>query len=256
MRRHVKHSCKIANSDEGMEKLMEHTLKQQLAEQTKKVDTLQEQMKEITQLLKSQLNNPPAPQITNSTVINSAPVTTTINIVNIRSWNGNERLVIPTSIIKAAFTENPRLVEYCRMSDDERTDAGKAAPFVLEAIVDIVRRAHKDPISRNVYLNPKRADQALVSITDPESIEKPRWEVRPLMEVIRHLFDGVASALHRIIIADQERAQLPFDVQSAASWVPSLYGDEPERYVRDGRGPMSAHLANTAPFSALTTNTK
>lgn len=186
--------------------------------------------------------------ITNITnTANTALITQ--NIVNIRSWDGNERLVIPTGLIKAAFTENPRLIEYCRMSDDERTDADKAAPYVLEAMVDIIRRAHMDPVARNVRLNPKRADQALVSVTDSQT-EEPRWEVRPLLEVVRQLFDGVASTLHRIIIADRERAQLPFDVQSAASWVPNLYENAPERYVKEGRGALSAHLANTAPPAA------
>jgi len=71
--------------------------------------------------------------------------------------------------------------------------------------------------------------------------------VRGLIDVIRVLFDGVADNLHRLIVTDKERAQLPLDVQSAASWVPNLYEDEPERFVKDGRGSMAAHLANTGP---------
>jgi hypothetical protein len=138
------------------------------------------------------------------------------------------------------------------MTDTERTDADKAAPYVLEALLDLVRRAHRDPVYRNVYLNPKRADQVIVCLDDEERVRlqrstPQRWEVRPLIEAIRLLFDGVADNLHKIVITDQDRAQLPFDVQSAASWVPNLYEDEPERFVKDGRAPMAAHLQNTRP---------
>jgi hypothetical protein len=40
MYRHVRQSCKIANSDEGMEKLMDHTLARQNAELLARVDKL------------------------------------------------------------------------------------------------------------------------------------------------------------------------------------------------------------------------
>ena len=250
--RHMRQYCKIANSEEGMEKLMEHTLQRQM-------QTLQDQVGRLTQLMEKQLTVGPCTSIVNAEAVAGAghvtniDARTTTNIqINVVGFDREDRIRIPVSLVKAAFTENPRLIEYCRMNDDERTNADKAAPYVLEALVDLVRRAHKDPVYRNIYLNPKRADQVMVCLDDDER-EKPqrstpqRWEVRSLFEAIRLLFDGVAENLHRIVISDQDRAQLPFDVQSAASWVPNLYGDEPERFVKDGRAPMAAHLANTRP---------
>ena len=237
--RHIRHRCKIANEVGGMAMLVDHTLKAQ-------VDRLQAQVSELTGLMRAQLVVPPTviQHQTNIGVLQQNNVQ-----VNIIGFDREDRINIPVALVKAAFTENPRLMEYCRMSDEERVDADKAAPYVLEALVELVRRAHRDPVYRNVYLNPKRADQVIVCLADePQNRPVPqRWEVRSLVEAIRLLFDGVADNLHKIVVADGSRTQLPFDVQSAASWVPNLYEDEPDRFVKDGRAPMAAHLANTRP---------
>jgi hypothetical protein len=242
LKRHLK-SCTIANSDDGMDQLMEHTLKRQIEAQQAQIEQLTTMVERLTAGAVTQhidigtINTGPVVQhTTNLTQVNT--------IVNLKSFDSEDRIYIPVALVKAAFTENPRLVEYCRLSDDERTDADTAAPYVLEALVDLIRRAHRDPVYRNVHLNPRRADQVMVCVGEDQT-----WEVRSLLDVIRVLFDGVADNLHKIIITDRERAQLPFDVQSAASWVPNLYEDEPERFVKEGKTPMVAHLANTQPPS-------
>jgi hypothetical protein len=264
-----------------MEKLMEHTLQRQLTAQAAKVDTLQTQVAELTALLKGQLtlstadesNGRPnhvqetkrapaarptvavvAQHVTNN-VTNKTTNKTTFNTVNqvhqvinitapagLRSFDSEDRLIIPAALVKAAFTENARLAAYCKLTDEEKTDAETAVPYVLEALMELVKRAHKDPLSRNVYLNPKRADQALVFV---DSDDVKTWEVRPLLEAIRRIFDTVAGSIHRVIVTDKERAQLPFDVQSSASWIPNLYDDAPDKYVKEAKQPMSAHLTNT-----------
>ena len=221
--------------------LMDHTLRRQ-------VDRLEAQVTELTSLVRTQMRLVPATIIQHQTHIGVLQQT---NVqVSIISFDREDRIHIPAALVKAAFTENPRLIEYCRMSEDERVNAENAAPYVLEALVDLVRRAHLDPVYRNVYLNPKRADQVIVCLdehrAEPDS-KAQNWEVRPLVEAIRLLFDGVADNLHKIVITDQERVQLPLDVQGAASWMPNLYDDEPERFVKDGKAPMAAHLANTRP---------
>lgn len=259
MYRHVRQSCKIANSDDGMEQLMEHTLQRQLLDQKHATDALRTQMEaqsaavaELTTLLRGQLamTTNVVQHIGGPAIVNNGTVTNVTNItqINIRTFDGKGGIVVPIELVRAAFTENPRLIEYCKMSDEERTDVDKAAPFVLEALVDLVRRAHRDPISRNVYLNPKRADQAMIWAPKDDD-EVSRWEVRELLDVVRNLFTGVADNLHDLTLSDQKRAQLPFDVQCAASCVPNMYGDEPDRFVRDGKASMVAHLINLRPAS-------
>ena len=248
MYRHVRKSCKIANSAEGMEKLMDHTLARQHAA---KIDQLQTQaaahsaqMAVLTAMMKQMMAGAVGPagaaptnQIAANTVgqLNTGPVVN--NTVNIHPWSSEEKLVIPTSMLRAAFTENPRLVEYCRMSDEEKTDPETAVPYVLEALVDLTRRAHADPAARNVYLNPKRADQVMVF--DEES-----WKVVALVDAIRGIFDSVAGNISRIVRMSQE---LPIGIQGSACYVPMMYEDEPDTYVVGAKKTLAAHLSNTAP---------
>ena len=231
---------------------MDHTLQKQHAAQNKEMAEMKAQMAELTTLLKGQLvvaqQGPASPatrDVTNvagSITVNNGPVTniTQVTQVNIRSWKGEGRIPIPASLLTAAFTENARLAEYCRMSDSQKTDAEKAAPFVLEALIDLVRRVHaSDPASRNIYLSPNRADQVMVY--------DETWKVLALVNAVRDLFDSVTGNIHRLIVTEEERSKLPLDVQSAASWIPNLYEGSPDEYVRMAKGPLSAHLANNRP---------
>jgi len=231
---------------------MEHTLAQQNKLLSAELAVVKSQVTTLTSILKDQITSAAAtsattvavvpevtPQTTHIGVVHVTNVTQVNTIVNIKPFDGDGRLYIPVALLKSAFTENPRLMEYCRMSDADRTNAAVAAPFILEALVDLVRRAHHDPMYRNVHLNQQRSDQVMVCIGDDQ-----RWEVRGFIDVIRMLFDGVAGSIHKIITTDQERAQLPLDVQSAASWVPNMYEIEPDKFVREGKTPMAAHLAN------------
>jgi hypothetical protein len=260
MYRHVRQNCKIANSDEGMEKLLEHTLQRQMTEQNAKIDAQSAQIAELTSLLKGQLTlvpQCPAISATNVevqnkavTTVNTGSMTNNTNITNvtqnitIHPWSGESPVVIPASMLREAFTTNPRLIEYCRFSDAERVDAELAAPYALEALMDLVKRAHADPAARNVYLNPKRADQVLV-------FDESAWAVLPLVEAIRALFDSVAGTILQIMRTDADLRSLPLDVQASASWVPLLYKEEPEKYVAKAKPRMAAHLTNTSPGSAI-----
>jgi len=218
-----------------MDKLMDYTLHKQMTEQQNMIEVQQKQIDKLASMIADQnaakLNAPMVNMVAHLTQVNA--------IVNIKSFDGDERVYVPVSSVKLAFTENPKLVEYCQMSDVEKTDIETAAPFVLEALMDLIKRAHRNPQYRNVHLNPRRADQVMVCTGGGQ-----KWEVRAIMDVIRTLFDGVAGGLHKIITTTHDRVQLPLYIQSAAAWVPNLYETEPDRFVKSGRNPMSAHLAN------------
>jgi len=257
MTRHVRQYCKIANSEDGMGKLFDHATQRQLAIQNEKLSEMKAQMAELAALLKSQraiAAHPPQPRSEAPIQINPGPVTvnngpvtnvqtvtqTIMQNITLRPWSGEDRIVIPAALVKEAFTKNARLAEYCRFSDEEKVDAERAVPYVVEALTDLVKRAHAtDPATRNVYLNPKRADQVLV-------FDEATWKVLPLVEAIRSLFDSVAGGLHKIMLTDKERAQLPFEVQATASWIPILYDDQPDEYVKRAKAPLAAHLTNCA----------
>lgn len=258
MHRHVRLNCKIANSDEGMEKLLDHTLAKQVSGLQAQVAEQSAQMARLTALLERQLAVAPAPApaqqikaeeganatVTNIAVQTAQTINNITNNITIRPWSGGgEHVIVTAAMLRAAFAENPRLIEYVRMDGPDQVDAEKAAPYVLETLVDLVKRAHADPEARNVYLNPRRADQVL--------IYDETWKALTLVEAIRALFDGAARGIKRIILSDADRAQLAQEVQSAAAGIPYLYEDEAEEIVERARKPLSAHLANTAPPKGL-----
>jgi len=239
MYRHIRQSCKIANSEEGMEKLLDHILQRQNAELLARVDKL-------TSMVEKMAMDPPMSQqiqhvgqVNNAPVINNGAVTN--NTVVINAWDGDKRIGVELAHILAAFTDNAKLREYARMGDHELTDPAIAPPYVTELLMDLTRRAHTDPAARNVYLNPRRADQALVHKRNGS------WEVLPLAEATRLIFDGVAATIHHTTMTLAERRQLPLEAQNALSMAGLLYDDEPDEYVRRAKAPMAAHLVNTAP---------
>ena len=261
MQRHVRQYCRIAKSDEGMEKLLDHTLakqvkalerrlEQQAISHRELADRQSAQVAELTALLKQQLAIAPAAhqQITvegvNTTVQNAQTIQNNItNHITIRSWGGPERISVTPSMLRTAFAENARLAEYCKLDGPDQFEPETAAPYVLEALIDLIRRAHADPEARNVYLNPRRADQVLVYEVE--------WKVLALVDAIRALLDGTAQGIKRIILSDADRAQLTQEVQSAAAGIPYLYEDEADEFVSKARKPLAAHLSNTAPPKAL-----
>ena len=246
MSRHVKQYCRIANSEEGMEKLLDYTLQRQVAEQNTKLTeqnakidkltTIVEKMSGQLALASQQIAQPiqHAGQVNNGAVTNNT-------VVNIHPWDGDRRIGVELAHILAAFTDNAKLREYARMGDHELTDPVIAPPYVTELLMDLTRRAHADPASRNVYLNPRRADQALVHK------KSGAWEVLPLAEATRLIFDGVAATIHHTTMTLAERRQLPLEAQNALSMAGLLHDDEPAEYVKRAKAPMAAHLVNTAP---------
>jgi hypothetical protein len=256
MNRHVRQYCKIANTEEGMEKLVEHTLQRQLAEQSKEMAEMRvqvlaqsAQVAELAALLRSQLVAPVAApptvvQVRNEapSIVNTGPITnTTQHIIALVPWDGGRRLEVGIAQIAAAFAENGRLKEYASLPAEELTDPEIAPPYVTELFMDLTKRAHADPAARNVYLNPRRADQALVHLSTG------RWEVVALGEATRLLLDGVAGSIHKVAGTWAELKQLPQEAQNALSLAGMVYEEEPEEYVKRAKAPMSAHLTNMAP---------
>lgn len=227
-------NCKIANTEEGMEMLTERTLQRQIIEQQVQLEALASRLAalELTDDRVAQPSTLPVNNITNNQ----------INIAVIMPWDGERRISVEMSHIIAAFAENSRLKEFVRMEERDQICASIAPPYITELFVDLVRRAHADPASRNVYLNPRRADQALVQLKNGE------WDVVLLEEATRLMFDGVARRIQGVVMSTAERTQLPSEAQNALGLAGLMYDDEPDEYARRAKGPMAAHLQNTAPY--------
>ena len=82
----------------------------------------------------------------------------------------------------------PRFVLPAGTFRDVEPPAGKmAVTSTARAFIGAVREVHKDPIERNMYINPNRHDQALV-FTD-------KWAPRMLDSATKSLFDHIIKAI-------------------------------------------------------------
>jgi phosphoglycolate phosphatase-like HAD superfamily hydrolase len=230
-----------------MDKLMEHTLARQNRELNAKVDRLAEMLERQLALVPQGVPQM-AIQNQGDAMVNTGPIqvnntNNTLNIVKVKiiPWARDGCLNISAEQMAAAFRENARLAEYAKWPEHELTDPEKASPFISELFMDLIKRAHADPASRNVYLNPKRSDQVLVCVGDDE-----HWEVLPFDEATRVMHDGVKRKISVVILTNDERNKVPLGAQNALSLAGLMYEDEPEAYVKRARVPMAAHLATLA----------
>jgi hypothetical protein len=257
-----------------MDKLMDHTLQRQQAEQAAlraEMAAMRVQNERLTNMLEkivdgggNQITDKaaaaaarPAAQLVRATaVVNNPVVTNNVdarqvvnhNVQNVQQviqitapWDSDRRLNIGIKDMVAAFAENAKLREFAKLSDHEMADHEIGGPFVIELFMDLVRRAHADPMVRNVYLNPRRMDQVLVYR------DAGGWEVFPLPDSIRILMDGVSEKIRPVILTPGLCGQLPLEAQNALAMAGMLYEETPDVYARKVRGLMSAHLANMAP---------
>lgn len=235
MYRHIRISCKIANTEEGMEKLMEHTLVARFDQQC-------EQIRQLTSLVEKMVTTPPVNTITTNINNNNNNVT-----INITPWDGEYRITTSAEQIAAAFLENGELKKYLNLDDAQRVDPEVAPPYVETFLVDQTRRAHEDPAARNVYLNPKRADQAMVFA------KNGRWEILTLTEAIRGLNDHLMKVVKQIAKTPEELRKLTLDVQNAIGLMTMIYTKNPEEYVKRVKAATTAHLTNMAKITDCST---
>ena len=238
--RHLK-ICKIANTDEGMEKLMDHTIQRQLAAQNARIDHL-------TSILERQLNIAEQQPIT---IVNNVPVNVTNNTnntnntnvtINITPWDDADCIKVTREQLEKSFLENKSLQEYVGLNYDGKTDSDKAPTYVGEFLVDQTIRSHGDPAARNVYLSPNRADQGLVFQRDGN------WEIRPLTALLSSIYEKIMNRDVKSLINEglkNPEQKFESDKEDALALLIMMYNQfDPETYVKMVKGPLSAHLEN------------
>ena len=154
--------------------------------------------------------------IANATVNN---VTNVVNNVTIAPWGAP--LQLTDADVEAALASIPGVA------------GTPAMPEVVAALMELVKRAHMPEAARNVYLNPRRGDQALAQTA------AGGWAAMPLTEATAVLFDGASA---RIAVPTARRR-----VNALQASVPVQYRADKALAVQLGLRPMEAHLANMAP---------
>lgn len=108
---------------------------------------------------------------------------------------------------------------------------------VSRLLVEVLKQVHAHPSERNVYLNPRRADQALVFIPS-------RWSAWPLEEATQVMFGRIQEVL-RCASKASER-----DVASAVEGAHRGCEGRLPQLARASRSQMSAHLENVRQATA------
>ena len=160
---------------------------------------------------------------TNTAIINNIANNTvnhlTVNHVTIAPWGSP--LALTDADVEAALASIPGVA------------GTPAMPEVVAALMELVKRAHMPDAARNVYLNPRRGDQALACTAAGS------WAAMPLTEATAVLFDGASAR----IAAPTARRR----VNALQASVPVQYRADKALAVQLGLRPMEAHLANMAP---------
>ena len=150
----------------------------------------------------------------------------------------------PTRWPVPAVTPNPFSPPGFSLSLEQLTAAVEALPesvreacrrgdqtAVVQLLMGILRRIHADPLERNVYMNPRRSDQALIYI--PE-----HWVTCQLDEAGQAMFRRIAEVLGCLPrqVPPALRTMATAARQSCATSAPEL--------ARASRAALSAHLEN------------
>ena len=223
--------------------VLQDSIQSQLAATRDHAARLEAQVLELSSLVMKQQN------VGDSGTKNSKVVITNVNnstqntiqqnnIVNIHPWDGARCINIGFDMIADVFAQNEKLHEYMLMGEYEMADPVKASPYVTELLMELIKRAHADPVGRNIYLNPNRTDQALILRKDS------CWEVITLLEATKKLLDDVVSWTKLTVMSHEMFKTLPMAARSALACAGMHYEYEPEKYVKRIKGPMVAHLTN------------
>ena len=189
----------------------------------KSIQSLNEQIIELQKLVKELSGIKETNSLKIDTVNNTSnSATIIIEKVEIRPWG--TPLEISAKDIASALSKIPTLAGNLAIND------------IVELLVELTKRAHVSPESRNIHLNPKRSDQAL-------ALMENGWAAVPLKDATRILFDGAAGC-----IANQLKPNIPGMMPAnIAATLPQQYRNDRENCVSLGMKPMVAHLTNVAP---------
>ncbi|NBU85356.1 MAG: C2H2-type zinc finger protein [Sphingomonadaceae bacterium] len=158
-------------------------------------------------------------------IINAHTMNVQTNILNVTIAPWGSPLQLTDADVELALSKIPGITDTPDLSE------------VVATLMELVKRAHLSDSSRNVYLNPKRSDQALACTP------AGRWAALPLSEATATLFDGATARIAAPVRVPRNAR----NTQALRATVPAQYQSERAGAVQMGLRPMEAHLANLVP---------
>jgi hypothetical protein len=162
------------------------------------------------------------------------------------AWDSKERLVVSLDLLRTAFRENELLREYCTLPEKNRLEPVFINTYVLEALMAVIRQAHRSPGCQNIRADPGRADQ--VQVLARKGGE--RWEILTLVEAVRLLFRDAAGHMEHLASSGDAQRELTQAERTASFLMPQAYRQHPEKYEREGKNRLAAHLATLRIYPA------
>ena len=175
MWKHVRTACKIAGSEEGMEKLYEHTLQKQLEEQQKQIAEMAEMMKRMEARHMSQLvphsssdvSAAAAAAVTVSQINQTAQTITNIGSIQFNIFGKEDTKHIGQTEVKALLDDV--------LSSTQDPTQGAIAAFLKAAMLVYSDPGH--PENLTCYLPNSKKDDVLVHVGEG-------WTVQPYKVVL------------------------------------------------------------------------
>lgn len=194
---HLRNSCKIANSKDGLDKLAEYTEKRQHVEQAQQMAAMQAQIAELTALVKA---NHVAPQFVNAPAANSNThnINTNIGVQNniTLKFFGQETTshISPASIKALLHKLSSDLPAICgqRLLEGQTHDPGvqrkieTIAKEVLRVLLTDIYANSDHPENLTTYIPNKKENQVMVwgNHEDADGTSAPAWQLQPLELIV------------------------------------------------------------------------
>lgn len=113
-------------------------------------------------------------------------------------------------------------------------DSEELRPYVQEALVEIIKKAHSLPINMNVYLMNKNKARTL----------ETKWVEKATNEVVKTLLDSAAERLSDLASNDKERSKVPTEFEMAMSKIPGCYREKDDVILKKSTTQLVQHLMN------------
>lgn len=171
----------------------------------------------------------------NTTNNNTTNNNTTNHITYILPWSAPNVLIVTIQMVRAVMDESRDLQEYKRFTPAVQNDQKVAMPYMIRLFADLLKKAHTEPLGRNIYPNPARTDQVRTF--------NHHWDnYLQSDDSIRIMFDDIETNVNRTV--DSYGTGLSADILQAVKTMMDLYSKGRNNLLRCARPVIMAHLKN------------
>jgi hypothetical protein len=174
-----------------------------------------------------------------NTVTNSTTVNNTVNNnfnINIAPWVVGKTISVAPETIEEVFQESVPS-EWLQYGAATQGDDENGPPHAAAALASFIRKCHADPANQNIYINPNRADQAIVYVGNDV------WEIISMNDAIRTLLADAALSAFRVVTSKiGEMVALKLRDTVGVMYMVLLY--DPEKCAKHAGASITAHLTN------------